>query len=94
MTKPIEIWIDAIDFEEKGGWKEALKYAPIAQWKDWGYFESNTGRTVRQMILGQETKLGKLREFSMALAGTKPSGMPSFLQSAPSSFSVSSMPQM
>ena len=29
---------------KSGGWKKALKYAPIAQWKVWGNFVINQGR--------------------------------------------------
>jgi len=29
MTKPVEIWIDAIDFENKGGWKEDTQFVHL-----------------------------------------------------------------
>ena len=51
------------------GWKQALKYSEIAQWKDWGYFEMDTGRSVRELITGTETNLDKAKEAFMAGAG-------------------------
>ena len=53
----------------KTGWNKALKYAPIAQWKDWGYFEIDTGRNLRSVIIGEESRTEKLRNASMELAG-------------------------
>ncbi|NLB55596.1 MAG: hypothetical protein GX811_07505, partial [Lentisphaerae bacterium] len=29
MNKPVEIWIDALDFNEKGGWKEDTQYVHL-----------------------------------------------------------------
>lgn len=51
------------------GWEKALQYSGIAQWKDWGYFEMDTGRSVRGLITGPESKVEQLREKSMAAAG-------------------------
>ena len=51
------------------GWEKALQYSGIAQWKDWGYFEMDTGRSVRGLITGPESKVEQLREASMAAAG-------------------------
>ncbi|MBQ8003620.1 MAG: hypothetical protein IJ299_00790, partial [Oscillospiraceae bacterium] len=48
------------------GWKMAKKYAPIALWKSYGYFDANTGPKLRNIILGQDTAIEKLREFGMA----------------------------
>lgn len=59
----------AKNFGRKGGWNKAVKHAPIAQWKEWGYFELDTGRSLRQLILGQESWGDKVREASMAPAG-------------------------
>ena len=41
------------------------KYAPIAQWKDWGFFSLDTGRSMRDLILDQK----HLNDYTMALAG-------------------------
>lgn len=53
----------------KAGWKKALKYSEIAQWKDWGYFEMDTGRSVRELITGTESGLDKTKNFFMWGAG-------------------------
>ena len=53
----------------ENGWEKALKYSGIAKWKDWGYFEMDTGRSVRGLITGPESKVEQLRETSMAAAG-------------------------
>lgn len=47
------------------GWKKAKKYAPIAQWKDWGYFEIGTGKQMKDLVFGSESKFEKAKEFSM-----------------------------
>ena len=51
------------------GWKKALKYAPIAQWKDWGYFDINTGRQMKDVIFETDSALDKVKQFTMAGAG-------------------------
>lgn len=53
----------------KKGWEKAKKYAPIAQWKDWGYFEIGTGRSLRELITGSESKLDDIKNASMWAAG-------------------------
>ena len=51
-----------------GGWEKALKYAPIAQWKDWGNFEINQGRQIQDILLGTDSGLEKARNRAMGLA--------------------------
>lgn len=51
------------------GFEEAKKYAPIAVWKDWGYFDINTGRQMKDVLFDNTDKLAKAKELSMALAG-------------------------
>jgi len=51
------------------GWKKATKYAPIAQWKDWGYFDINTGRQLKDVLFDGETALDKVKRISMWGAG-------------------------
>lgn len=52
-----------------GDWEKVMKYAPIARWKDWGYFDINTGRQMKDVLLGSSTRLEKLRQAGMAGAG-------------------------
>ena len=53
----------------RGGWKKALEHAPIAKWKDWGYFEMDTGRSLKELMLGQDSRLEKTKSAVMAPAG-------------------------
>ena len=51
----------------KGDFKKAKEYAPIAQWKDWGFFEMDTGRQMKDIFLGTHG-LATIKEKSMILA--------------------------
>lgn len=51
------------------GWKKAVKYAPIAQWKDWGYFDINTGRQMKDVLFDSDTPLDRAKNISMWGAG-------------------------
>lgn len=50
-------------------WELAKQYCPIAQWKDWGYFDINTGRSMKNILLGPENMKERIVEGSMWLAG-------------------------
>lgn len=50
-------------------WDTIKKYAPIAQWKDWGFFDINTGKSLKSILLGTSTLQESLTEKSMWLAG-------------------------
>lgn len=53
----------------KKGFETAKKYAPIAQWKDWGYFDIHTGRQMKDVLFDSDSALEKTKEASMWLAG-------------------------
>ncbi len=53
----------------RGNWERVMQYAPIARWKDWGYFDINTGRQMKDVLLGSDSRLEKLRQAGMAGAG-------------------------
>ena len=53
----------------KGDWETVKKWAPIAQWKDWGYFEMDTGRAIKDVLLGSDSVLDKVKQTSMFAAG-------------------------
>lgn len=53
----------------KGDWETVKKWAPIAQWKDWGYFEMDTGRAIKEVLLGSDSVLDKVKQASMFAAG-------------------------
>lgn len=59
----------AAGMARRGGWKKALEHAPIAKWKDWGYFEMDTGKSLKELMLGQDSRLEKVKSGSMAPAG-------------------------
>lgn len=49
-------------------WDMIKRYAPIAQWKDWGFFDVHTGRTLKNILTGSDTVRERLIENSMLLA--------------------------
>lgn len=51
------------------GFEMAKRYAPIAQWKDWGYFETNTGRQVMDIMFNTDSTLDKVKNKGMWAAG-------------------------
>jgi len=51
------------------GWEKAKKYAAIAQWKDWGYFDVSTGKNTKSLLFDNSTKLDKVNDKLMAPAG-------------------------
>lgn len=59
----------AIGMAKPGNFELVKKYAPIAQWKDWGYFELDTGRQIKDIMLGTDSTAARLREAAMAPAG-------------------------
>lgn len=38
----------------KADWETVKQYAPIAQWKDWGYFTLDVGRQLKSVLVGKE----------------------------------------
>lgn len=50
-------------------WEMAKQYAPIVQWKDWGYYDINTGKSMKNILMGSESTRESLTEKSMWLAG-------------------------
>ncbi len=54
---------------KRGDWEKVMKYAPIARWKDWGYFDINTGRQMKDVLLNSDTMLERVRQAGMAMAG-------------------------
>lgn len=47
------------------GWEKAKKYAPIAQWKDWGHFDINTGRQMKDVLFDNASLLEKTKQAGM-----------------------------
>ena len=51
------------------GAKKAVQNAPIAQWKDWGYFDLNTGRSTKNILFENSSTLDKVQNVLMSGAG-------------------------
>ncbi len=47
------------------GWSKAKKYAPIAQWKDWGYFDINTGRQMKDILFDNAGFIENVKQAGM-----------------------------
>lgn len=52
----------------KSGTKKAREHSAITQWKSWGYFDTSIGRSMKNVITGQDTLRNKIVEKSMWLA--------------------------
>lgn len=52
----------------KTDFEKVYEYAPIAQWKEWGNYEMNVGRTMKELLIGQNFYESFL-EKSMIVAG-------------------------
>lgn len=50
-------------------WAKVKKYAPIAVWKDWGYFDADTGRQMKSILFGDDSALAKVNNALMSPAG-------------------------
>lgn len=50
-------------------WKKVKEYAPIAVWKDWGYFDADTGRQMKSILFGDDSRTAKVNNALMAPAG-------------------------
>lgn len=48
----------------KRGMERAESNCAIAQWKSWGYFETNIGQTMKSVLTGETDTLDKVREIS------------------------------
>ena len=52
----------------KQGVKRAESNCGIAKWKSWGYFETNIGQTMKNVLTGERDTLDKVREISTIAA--------------------------
>ena len=50
------------------GMKMAEEHCAIAKWKSWGYFETNIGQTMRNVLTGQQTTMDRVRDAGSKLA--------------------------
>ena len=54
--------------ECRRGMKMAEEHCAIAQWKSWGYFETNIGKNMKSILTGQQSFVENLQEKSTAMA--------------------------
>lgn len=55
----------------KGQWDLICKYAPIAQWKDWGFYQMNTSRSIKDIkdiMFETDSTMNRITNWSMGLA--------------------------
>lgn len=52
----------------KGQWDLICKYAPIAQWKDWGFYQMNTSRSIKDIMFETDSTLRRFTNRTMVLA--------------------------
>lgn len=50
------------------GMQMAEEHCAIAKWKSWGYFETNIGQSMRNVLTGQQSTMEKVREVGTKLA--------------------------
>ena len=55
----------AVTLTRKDQWKLICKYAPIAQWKDWGFYRMDTSRQMKDILLGTDSKTQKFVNLTM-----------------------------
>ena len=50
-------------------WELITHYAPIAQWKDWGFYQMNTARSMKEIMFGTDSLKDRFVNAGTALAG-------------------------
>lgn len=53
----------------RSGMKKVQQHSAISVWKDWGYFETAIGKNMRNVMVGGESVLEKVRDITMKPAG-------------------------
>lgn len=70
---PQYLTMGAMTVTRKGQWDRIAQYAPIAQWKDWGFYKMDTSRQLKDVLFGTDTLVGRINQIAMfpAEAGDK-----------------------
>lgn len=55
----------AFTLSEKDQWEKVCKYAPIAQWKDWGFYRMDTSRQLKDILMGTDSAVQRAVNFTM-----------------------------
>lgn len=58
----------AMTMTRKGQWDLICQYAPIAQWKDWGFYRMDTSRQMKDVMFNTDTMKQRFVNKTMILA--------------------------
>ena len=65
---PKYLALGAKTMTRKGQWDLICKYAPIAQWKDWGFYRMDTSRQLKDIMFGTDSRKQRFVNKTMVLA--------------------------
>uniref|UniRef100_UPI0035664246 hypothetical protein n=1 Tax=Enterocloster aldenensis TaxID=358742 RepID=UPI0035664246 len=65
---PIYLAMGAKTMTRKGQWELICQYAPIAQWKDWGFYRMDTSRQMKDIMFGTDSKKQQFVNWTMTAA--------------------------
>lgn len=49
-------------------WDLICKYAPIAQWKDWGFYQMNVSRSLKDIMFHTDSRINQINNFLLGAA--------------------------
>lgn len=58
----------ALTMTRKDQWDIMCKYAPIAQWKDWGFYRMDNSRQIKDVLFQTDSKMQKINNAFMIFA--------------------------
>lgn len=58
----------ALTMTRKDQWDIMCKYAPIAQWKDWGFYRMDNSRQIKDVLFQTDSKTQKINNAFMIFA--------------------------
>lgn len=58
----------AATMTKRGQWETICQYAPIAQWKDWGFYRMDTSRQMKDIMFNTDSRTQRFVNKSMFLA--------------------------
>ena len=65
---PMYLAMGAKTMTRKGQWELICQYAPIAQWKDWGFYRMDTSRQMKDIMFGTDSKKQQFVNWTMTAA--------------------------
>ena len=61
--------VGGLTARDTADWETIKKYSAIAQWKDWGFFDTNISKSMKSILTGGNTFIEDMGEKQMWLAG-------------------------